>query len=238
MSVWPSRQAPAGGVGDDDRDVAPGAVGDRAAEPARRGVGVVGEQERRVPGSTLEASTPAAAIVRPSRFTTIDSGPRRATDADASRRAIASSRSTGDDPALGLAHDLAGHARRRRRRPARRSGSRWSARSSPGRTSPTPSGGPDRDHGDTGRDQRHRGRGHRRGGVGVGHQQGTAAQAMPGRTRPARPRRRRRCRPASRPGRRPPSGRRSAAATPRRCTSTPIDVEQLVGHAAHVGRRR
>src|SRR3954451_24529658 len=140
------------------------------------------------PGSTLEASTPAAAMVSPSRFTTIASGPRRATTRRVSR-AMTSSRSPVTTRPSALLTTLLVTQTTSPSASATASvealpsvepvettdldsaPSNSSARSSPARTSPTPSGeqtvitraSPD---------QVERGRRHRRGGLERGHQQG------------------------------------------------------------------
>ena len=129
MSVWPSRQArPAVSV-TTTRDVAAGALaaGRRAAR-ARRRRGPRAAA-RRCRASTLEASMPAAAMVRPRRVRTIVVGAAAGDDADglAGQRVLAGAAA---DPALGLADDLAGHdddvavgeldQRQQRSRPGRR----------------------------------------------------------------------------------------------------------------------
>ena len=82
------------------------AAGRRAA-PRAEASGSSGSSTT-VPASTLEASMPAAAMVRPWRVRTIVVGPRRATTRTVSPGS-ASSRVPGPDPALGLADHLAGH---------------------------------------------------------------------------------------------------------------------------------
>ncbi len=92
-----------------------------------------------VPGAVLEASTPAAAITRPCRFSTIRSGPRRATTRTVSASIAASreSASTMRPSALETIFEVTS-----RTSPSRRSGAAVVisfARSSPGLTSGIPS---------------------------------------------------------------------------------------------------
>ena len=91
MSVWPSRQArPAVSV-TMTPTVAPVSSCSRARRARALASGSRGSSTIE-PASTLDASTPAAAIVSPSRVRTISVGPRRATTRTVSS-AIASSRS-------------------------------------------------------------------------------------------------------------------------------------------------
>ena len=79
MSVWPSRQArPAVSV-TTTRDVDARTMPDAAAQGARRGVGVLGQQHHRARPRCWRRRCPAAAMVRPWRVRTIVVAPRRAT---------------------------------------------------------------------------------------------------------------------------------------------------------------
>ena len=180
-SVWPSRQVrPAVSV-TTTATLAPDRLATASRRRRARGVGVLGEQDD-VAGPTLEASTPAAAIVRPSRLTTIDSGPAagdHATGLGGDRGGPVAR----DHPALGLADDLAGHADDVAVGEVDH-GEQEAREVVAAPTSPTPSGDQTVITGRS-RDQIERRRRHRGGGLGRGHQQGTARQESPASRDPA-----------------------------------------------------
>ena len=189
MSVWPSRQArPAVSV-TITATLRPVRCSSPARMRARRGVGVLGQQHDGA-GGDVRAVDPGGGHGQavPGAH---DRGLAAAGDDPdglAGQRVLAGA---GADPALGLAHDLAGHHHDvavGERRPAA-PGSR------PGRRRPGPRArrrGRSPRSGSSAPTQLHGGRGHRGGGVGVGHHQGYGAAGEPGGRRPGRPGRRRR----------------------------------------------